>query len=267
MRVDAQETTARPAAAKVTKVTVVIPTYNERENIERLVPQLLELDTGAARLAVCVVDDHSPDGTGEYADTLAAVEPRVGVVHRAGKLGLGTAYVAGMQRALSRGADAVLTMDADFSHHPRYIPAMVAALPSADLVIGSRYVPGGRVLYPLERRLLSRGANGFARLTLGLHANDCTAGFRLYRRAVLESIPLEQIFSNGYSFLIEMLFEVQGRGWRIAEVPIVFEDRRYGQSKISRNEILKAVYTCMRLLARRLAGRTVRTETDIVRSE
>ena len=249
------------------RVTVVVPTYNERENIERLVPQLLELETGSTRLTICVVDDHSPDGTGEYADQIAAANPRVEVVHRPGKLGLGTAYVAGMHHGMSRGADAILTMDADFSHHPRYIPSMVKAISGADLVIGSRYVPGGQVLYPIHRRLLSRGANTFARLTLGLHAGDCTAGFRLYRRSVLKSIPLESIFSNGYSFLIEMLFEVQQRGWKVAEVPIIFEDRRYGQSKISNNEILKAVYTCMRLLARRLTGRTVRAGTEILRSK
>jgi dolichol-phosphate mannosyltransferase len=264
MQPDAHQATARPA---ISRVTVVVPTYNERENIERLVPQLLALDTGTAHLTVCVVDDHSPDGTGEYADQLAAGDPRVEVLHRPGKLGLGTAYVAGMHNAMSHGADAVLTMDADFSHHPRYIPSIVAALPSADLVIGSRYVPGGQVLYPWRRRLLSRVANTFARLTLGLHVNDCTAGFRLYRRRVLESIPLDGIFSNGYSFLIELLFEIEQRDWQVVEVPIVFEDRRYGQSKISRNEILKAVYTCMRLLARRLTGRTLRAKTDFLRSE
>lgn len=264
MHTDAQETTAR---SPVTRVTVVVPTYNERENIERLVPQLLELDTGSAYITVCVVDDHSPDGTGEYADQLAAANPRVKVVHRPGKLGLGTAYVAGMHHALVNGADAVLTMDADFSHHPRYIPSMVKAISGADLVIGSRYVPGGQVLYPFHRRLLSRCANTFARLTLGLHAGDCTAGFRLYRRRVLESIPLDQIFSNGYSFLIEMLFYVQRNEWKVAEVPIIFEDRRYGQSKISRNEIVKAVYTCIRLLAQRLTGRVMRADKDILRSE
>ena len=264
MQSDVQATAVRPPT---TRVTVVVPTYNERENIERLVPQLLALNIGAAHLAVCIVDDHSPDGTGEFADQLASIEPRVEVVHRSGKLGLGTAYIAGMRHALSYGADAVLTMDADFSHHPRYIPAMVTALSSADLVIGSRYVPGGQVLYPIHRQLLSRGANAFARLTLGLRPNDCTAGFRLYRSRVLNSVPLEQIFSNGYSFLIEMLFEVQCRGWQVSEVPIVFEDRRYGESKISKNEITKAIYTCIRLLARRLAGRTLHANTDILRSE
>ena len=258
----------QPPAPAVNAVTVVVPTYNELENIQRLVPQLLELDIGkSTALNVCVVDDNSPDGTGAYADQLATADPRVDVVHRPGKMGLGTAYVAGMRHAMAHGADAVLTMDADFSHHPRYIPSMVARLPGADLVIGSRYVAGGQVLYPLSRRMLSRGANAFARTTLGLRSNDCTAGFRLYRRRVLESIPLDRIFSNGYSFLIEMLFEVQQRGWAVAEVPIIFEDRRYGQSKISRNEILKAVYTCVRLTARRVTGRHMVSKTEFVRSK
>ncbi|MCL5999568.1 MAG: polyprenol monophosphomannose synthase [Chloroflexi bacterium] len=265
MQFDAKDTAVRPP---VVYVMVVVPTYNERENIERLVPQLLDLDLGSqSHLSVCVVDDNSPDGTGAYADQLARASQRVSVVHRVGKLGLGTAYIAGMRHAMAHGADAVLTMDADFSHHPRYIPAMVAALPNAGLVIGSRYVPGGKVLYPLYRRMLSRGANAFARFTLGLRARDCTAGFRLYRRTVLESIDLDGIFSNGYSFLVEMLFAVQQCGWKVAEVPIVFEDRKYGQSKISRNEILKAVYTCMRLLARRLLGSQMRPNTEIVRSK
>jgi dolichol-phosphate mannosyltransferase len=249
-------------------VMVVVPTYNEVENIQRLVPQLLDLDIGAANhLSVCIVDDASPDGTGALADQLTAQDARVHVVHRAGKLGLGTAYIAGMRYALTHGADAVLTMDADFSHHPRYIPAMVQALSDADLVIGSRYVPGGAVLYPLSRRILSRGANAFARLTLGLRAHDCTAGFRLYHRRVLESIELERIFSNGYSFLVEMLFQVQMHGWQVSEVPIIFEDRQFGESKISSNEIYKAVYTCMRLLMRRILGRAMRVNSETARSK
>lgn len=247
---------------------VVVPTYNELENIQRLVPQLLDLDIDAGNsLQVCVVDDASPDGTGALADQLASQNPRAHVVHRSGKLGLGTAYIAGMRYALAHGADAVLTMDADFSHHPRYIPSMIRALPHTDLVIGSRYVPGGAVRYPFARRMLSRGANAFARITLGLKAHDCTAGFRLYHRRVLESIELEHIFSNGYSFLVEMLFAVQRRGWRVAEVPIIFEDRQFGQSKISKDEIYKAVYTCIRLLARRVLRRSVRVNGVAARSK
>jgi glycosyltransferase involved in cell wall biosynthesis len=233
---------------------VILPTYNESENLTRLVPELLSLPCD---LHVLVVDDNSPDGTGAIADRFAAEHPgRVEVVHRAGKLGLGTAYLAGFQRAFELGADFVLTMDADFSHHPRYIPDMLARRDSADLVIGSRYVPGGGAVdSPFMRRLLSHTANLIAHFALNLKARDMTAGFRLYRRAVLDSIPLDQIFSSGYSFLIEMLFLIEQRGWRVAEVPILFRDRTHGQSKISRNEIFKALYTVVRLSYRRFRGR------------
>ncbi len=234
------------------QVTIVLPTYNEAENIQRLLPLLLELPDN---VCVCVVDDRSPDGTGQIADDWAAREPRVTVVHRAGKLGLGTAYIAGFRHALARNADAVLTMDADFSHHPRYIPAMLEKAGQADLVIGSRYTPGGKVNYPFHRRALSRTANLVARTALGLHAHDCTAGFRLYRDYTLKAVPLDRIFSNGYSFLVEMLTLMEARGYRAVEVPIVFDDRRYGQSKISSREIVKAMYTVLRLAARRATGR------------
>ena len=247
---------------------VVVPTYNELENIQKLIPELLALDLGrATRLTVCVVDDNSPDGTGVFVEQIAKTNDRVEVIRRPGKLGLGTAHIAGMRYAISRGVDGVLTMDADFSHHPRYIPAMMAAFPGTDLVVGSRYVPGGAVLYPLWRRLLSRGANTFARITLGLGIHDCTGAFRLYRPRVLQSIDLDHLFSNGYSFLIEMIFMVQQQGWKMREVPIVFEDRIYGSSKISRNEIIKAIYTCSRLLARRLMGSQKRSDTAIARSK
>jgi glycosyltransferase involved in cell wall biosynthesis len=236
---------------------VVLPTYNEAENIERLVPELIALGPG---LRVVVVDDHSPDGTGDLAEALAARHPgRVRVLHRPGKLGLGSAYVAGFRHALGEGAGWVLTMDADFSHEPRYIPSMLARAAEADLVIGSRYVPGGGAVdSPFSRRLLSRGANLVAHLALGLRARDVTAGFRLYRRAVLESIPLELIFSSGYSFLIEMLYLVERKGWRVAEVPIHFYDRVLGQSKISRAEVGRALYTVARLAYRRARRRARR---------
>lgn len=233
---------------------IVLPTYNESENIVQLVPQLLALP--AEGLNVLIVDDNSPDGTGPIADRLSAeYSGRVAVIHRAGKLGLGTAYLAGFQRAFELGASHILTMDADFSHHPRYIPIMLARSASADLVIGSRYVAGGGMDAPFIRRLLSRVANTVAHMFLGLKARDMTAGFRLYRREVLESIPLDRIFSSGYSFLIEMLFLVEQRGWRVAEVPIRYADRTLGKSKISRNEIYKAWYTVARLTYRRLRGR------------
>lgn len=233
---------------------VVLPTYNEAENLARLIPQLLDLPCS---LNILVVDDDSPDGTGELADRFAAQYPsRVEVIHRAGKLGLGTAYLAGFRRALERGADNVLTMDADFSHDPRYIPELLTHQADADLVIGSRYVAGGGAVdSPLTRRLISRVANFAAHFMLGLKARDVTAGFRLYRRAVLESIPLDRIFSSGYSFLTEMLFLVEQRGWRVTEAPILFRDRTHGQSKISQDEIFKALYTVARLTFRRIRGR------------
>ncbi len=230
------------------RVIVVLPTYNEADNISLLIPELLKLPA----LSVCVVDDNSPDGTGRIADEWAAREPRVQVVHRAGKLGLGTAYVAGFHFALDHGFDAALTMDADFSHHPKYIPAMLEKIRQYDLVIGSRYVPGGDVLYPMYRRLMSKTANAAARIALGLKPRDCTAGFRLYRAQVLRTVPIDAIFSNGYSFLTEMLNHVQGYGFSIAEVPIIFEDRVRGKSKISSREIFKAGYTVVRLTYRRV---------------
>jgi glycosyltransferase involved in cell wall biosynthesis len=231
------------------KTAVIIPTYNERDNIDTLIGELLALPV---RLGVIVVDDHSPDGTGAAADAWAARDHRVQVVHRPGKLGLGTAYLAGFVRALSMDYDRVMTMDADFSHHPRYIPAIIEQSREFDLVIGSRYVKGGGTLKcAWKRRALSRGANAFAKMMLGLKARDCTAGFRCYRREVLVGINLDTLFSNGYSFLIEMLYRVERRHCRVGEVPILFEDRRLGASKISKQEIFRAMYTVVRLSATR----------------
>ena len=239
------------------QVAVVVPTYNERENIETLVAQLLALPTD---VRVFVVDDNSPDGTGALAGRLAADnDGRVVVVHRAGKLGLGTAYIAGFQEATAAGADLICTMDADFSHNPRYIPAMVGRIGQGyDLVIGSRYVRGGGTSScSIDRKLLSWGANAFARVMLGLHAHDATAGFRCYRRDVLGSMDLDEIKASGYSFLIEMLYRVQRRGWQVGEVPIVFENRRLGTSKVSKGEIAKALGTVLRLATARLTGKPV----------
>ena len=225
--------------------TVIIPTYNERENIGLLVDSIAGLQLG---LRIIIVDDNSPDGTGELADELAQAVDGVRVIHRSGKLGLGTAHIAGMKAALADGAACILTMDADFSHHPRYLPDLMAALERHDVAIGSRYVAGGGAVYcTLPRRTLSRGANLFARTVLGLSAGDATAGFRGYRRAVLESIALDEIVSEGYSFLIEMLYRCQQHGWSMGEVPIVFENRQRGASKISKVEILKAMQTVLRL--------------------
>lgn len=228
------------------KVVVVLPTYNEAENISLLIPELLALG-----LDVCVVDDNSPDGTGKLADEIASREPQVHVVHRAGKLGLGTAYYAGFQWAMQHGFEGVLTMDADFSHHPRYLPAMLAAFDKADVVIGSRYVPGGELHYGFVRRAFSKSANAAARFLLGLKPRDCTAGFRLYHTYVLKGIPLDTVFSNGYSYLLETLTLITKAGFSVAEVPIIFEDRVRGESKISSKEVQKAMYTLVRLSARR----------------
>lgn len=233
---------------------VIVPTYNEADNLDELLEQLLALPV---EIGAIVVDDNSPDGTGELADRWVAAHPgRVYAVHRPAKLGLGTAYIAGFKTAIHEiGAERILTMDADFSHNPRYIPDMIALSRSKHVVIGSRYAPGGGARNCSRKRiLLSRGANLIARALLGLKARDATAGFRLYRREVLLSIPLDEIFSSGYSFLVEMLFLCQRRGWQIGEVPIIFEDRRKGKTKISRQEIFKAQYTVFRLFLRRLRG-------------
>ncbi len=236
------------------QVAVIVPTYNEQENIESLVTQLLALPTS---VRVIVVDDNSPDGTGEIAERLAAEnDGRVGVVHRAGKLGLGTAYIAGFKRALTDGADLICTMDADFSHNPRYIPDMVDKIDQGyDLVIGSRYVRGGGVSNcTFDRKFLSWGSNTFTRIVLSLRAHDTTAGFRCYRREVLERMDLDEIKVSAYSFLVVMLYRVQRRGWRVGEVPIIFENRRLGASKISKDEIAKSIGTVLRLAWTRLTG-------------
>jgi dolichol-phosphate mannosyltransferase len=232
------------------KAMTIVPTYNEKENIELLIGEIFDLPVP---MDVIVVDDNSPDGTGKIADRLAARHPmRVHVVHRPGKLGLGTAYIAGFKKALAMGASRIVTMDADFSHHPRYIPAMLHKCEEVGLVIGSRYVDGGGATQcSFHRKVLSRGANNFAHLMLGLHAHDATAGFRCYRREVLESIDLDSIRADGYSFLIEMLFRCQQAGWQVGEVPIIFLNRVRGASKISREEIVKALWTVLRLIPRR----------------
>ena len=232
---------------------IIIPTYNERENIVLLVETIVDLGLNSQ---VIIVDDNSPDGTGQLADQLASQHAGVSVIHRSGKLGLGTAHIAGMKAALDGGVAKILTMDADFSHHPRFIPDLLAALERFDLVIGSRYVPGGGTRYcTVPRKGLSRGANLFARSVLSLGAGDATAGFRGYRREVLESIALDEIVSNGYSFLIEMLYRCQRQGWSVGEVPIIFENRQRGASKISKTEILRAMQTVVRLGGERIKQR------------
>lgn len=234
---------------------VIVPTYNEADNIDELISRLLALPVD---LGVLVVDDNSPDGTGILVEVWKESDPdRVFAVHRSGKLGLGTAYIAGFNLAMEElQAERIMTMDADFSHNPRYIPSMIALSNEKDIVIGSRYVAGGGSRNCTWKRIwLSRIANFVARSLLGLQARDTTSGFRLYHRHALQSIPLEHIFSSGYSFLVEMLFMCQRRGWDIGEVPIIFEDRRKGTTKISRQEVFKAQYTVLRLFLRRVFRR------------
>jgi dolichol-phosphate mannosyltransferase len=214
------------------QVTIITPTYNEAENLPKMVSALFSLPIDVRLL---VVDDNSPDGTGRIADGLASRDTRVGVIHRAGKLGLRSAYITGMQRALNDGAEAVGQMDADFSHDPARIPDMLQLLESCDLVLGSRYVPGGSVdvKWPAWRRGLSAFANFYARTILGMPQRDVTTGFRLWRRETLQGMPLEAIRSNGYVFLVEMAYLAYCLEYRIGEAPIYFADRQLGESKMS----------------------------------
>jgi dolichol-phosphate mannosyltransferase len=229
---------------------VITPTYNERDNLERLVPLVLAQDD---RLDILIIDDASPDGTGAIADAIAASEPRVHVLHRAGKLGLGTAYIEGFHWGLERGYAWLFEMDADFSHDPVYLPQFINALEEYDVVLGSRYV-GGRVNvvnWPVTRLLLSYFANMYARIITGVPIADLTAGYRGFRRAVLETIRLERVESEGYAFQIEMTMRAMKQGFRIGEIPIVFVDRISGHSKMSNRIIREAVWKVwkFRLLA------------------
>jgi dolichol-phosphate mannosyltransferase len=228
-----------------TPALVIIPTYNERENIPALLPRVLEYP----ELSVLVVDDGSPDGTGDLVAAEVERNPRVHLIRRAGKQGLGTAYVAGFRYALARGADFVFEMDADFSHDPRYLPDLLHAAETAyDLVIGSRYVAGGGTTdWGLGRQLISRGGNLYARLILGLPLSDMTGGYRCYRRQALEAINLDGIQSNGYSFQIEMAYRVHQAGLRVGEVPIIFPDRRVGASKMSKHIVFEALLNVVKL--------------------
>ncbi len=216
------------------QLTVIVPTYNEAENLPKLVSALFALPL--MDLKILVVDDNSPDGTGALADELAGRHPgRVSVIHRAGKLGLRTAYLEGFEKALAAGAEAVGQMDADFSHDPGRLPAMLAALENADFVLGSRYVPGGSVdeHWPIWRKGLSRFANFYARTILEFPLSEPTAGYRLWRRDALLGMPLERIQANGYVFLVEMAYMAFCLGYRFAQVPIYFADRKWGKSKMS----------------------------------
>ncbi|MBK9384509.1 MAG: polyprenol monophosphomannose synthase [Planctomycetes bacterium] len=224
---------------------IVVPTYDEAQNVEPLARAIVQAVPDAD---ILFVDDNSPDGTGGIVRELGAADARIRLLARPGKLGLGTAYLAGFRHGLEGGYDQIVTMDADFSHDPRYLPDLLAGLEERDLMIGSRYVRGGGVRnWGLHRRVLSRFANFYARALLGLRVHDCTAGFRAYRIEVLRKLPLDRIRSSGYSFLEELLYLAHLAGFEIGETPIVFEDRRAGSSKISRKEILRAALTVLRL--------------------
>ena len=227
---------------------VVVPTFNERANLPALIAGLMQ----HPNVKVMVVDDQSPDGTGEVADVLAREHAgRIEVMHRTERRGLGRSYIDGIRKAIREPVDVVCQMDADLSHDPASLPDLVAATDRADVVIGSRYVPGGRILnWPLRRRVLSRFANAYIRIVTRLSARDCTCGYRCWRREALAGLPLDRFISDGYSFLVEMLYVASRRGCRIGEVPITFVERRQGESKLSRAVLLESALTPWRLIAR-----------------
>jgi dolichol-phosphate mannosyltransferase len=234
------------------RALVVVPTYNEAVNLPVIVPQILEQDP---RLEVLVVDDNSPDGTGQLADQMAAADPRVHVLHRPGKGGLGKAYLAGFSWALERDYELIFEMDADFSHDPKFLKDFLRAAEDADLVIGSRYKTGVNVInWPISRLLLSLGANQYARWITGLPIVDCTGGFKCFRRRVLQAIDFERVRSNGYSFQIEMSFRAWKKGFRLVEIPIVFTDRVEGQSKMNKRIVREAIWMVWWLRLKALVG-------------
>jgi len=235
-------------------ICICLPTYNERENLEAMVSALGEVLPEDSR--ILVIDDNSPDGTGEIADRLAAERGNVEVLHRPRKEGLGPAYLAGFRRALGLGADLVLEMDCDFSHDPAGVARLVAAADGADVVLGSRYVPGGGTKnWGALRRVVSRGGSLYAQVLLGLRVRDLTGGFKCYRRAVLETIDLDAIKSKGYAFQIETTYRAIRAGFRVAEVPIVFVDRQVGGSKMSNSIVLEAIWKVPALRLSRLRVR------------
>ncbi len=218
---------------------VIIPTYNEADNIEPIVSRLRR---AVPEAHVLIADDASPDGTGRLADGLAAHDPNVHVLHRAGKQGLGAAYVAGFRWGIERGYDVLVEMDADGSHQPEQLPAVLGALRDADLALGSRWVPGGQVKnWPLSRRLLSQGGNTYTRLVLGIPLRDATGGFRAFRRRTLESIELDSVASQGYCFQVDLAWRAVRKGFRVVEVPITFIEREHGESKMSKDIVREAL--------------------------
>jgi len=234
------------------KALVVIPTYNEKENLD---PLLRQVFAQKLPIEVLIIDDNSPDGTGAMADELAAADPRVHVMHRAGKMGLGSAYVAGFRYALERDYDAVFEMDADFSHNPDSLPEFLRELETADLVVGSRYLHGVTVVnWPLKRLILSYGANVYSRVITGIPIKDLTGGYKCFRRRVLESLDLSRVKSDGYGFQIEINYKAWRKGFRIKEIPILFVDRRAGESKMNRRIVWEAAFMVWRLRILDLIG-------------
>jgi dolichol-phosphate mannosyltransferase len=236
------------------RALVIVPTYNERFNIARLIPAILAQDPS---LEILIVDDGSPDGTGAIVDGIATNNPRVHVIHREGKLGLGTAYIAGFRWALERKYDLVFEMDADFSHNPERLPEFLEAIRDTDVVLGSRYQDGhvNVVNWPMSRLFLSYAANIYARFVTGLPIFDATGGFKCFRRNVLESIDLNSVKSNGYAFQIEMSYRAWKRGFRLLEIPIIFVDRTEGVSKMSKKIVREAIWMVWRLRWWSLTGR------------
>jgi dolichol-phosphate mannosyltransferase len=237
------------------RAVLCLPTYNERENLAAMIDALDDvLDTDRDR--VLVIDDGSPDGTGEIADRLAAERPWVSVLHRESKEGIGPAYIAGFRRALSDGAELVLEMDCDFSHNPADVPRLIAASDNADLVLGSRYAPGGGTAnWGLVRRIVSRGGCVYAQVLLGMRVRDLTGGFKCFRRATLEAIDLDALSAHGYAFQIETTYRVRKAGLRIAEVPITFVERRAGASKMTGSIVAEAMWKVPLLRLRALTGK------------
>jgi dolichol-phosphate mannosyltransferase len=224
---------------------VILPTYNERENLPRLVPAVLGIDRD---IDILIVDDGSPDGTGEMADEMASAEPRISVLHRPGKQGLGRAYVTGFAHALKSGYERVVEMDADFSHRPEDLGQLLAAAETADVVVGSRNVPGGTTIgWSRTRTFVSRGGSAYARFLLGLPIKDCTSGFKCFRRKALLSLDLDQLLSNGYAFQVEVNHACHKAGLTFAEVPITFPDRERGRSKMTPNIAVEAALLVLRL--------------------
>jgi dolichol-phosphate mannosyltransferase len=240
---------AEPTAGRI---VIVMPTYNERQNLESIATRVR---TALPAADLLVVDDNSPDGTGDIADKLAEADPHVQVLHRTGKAGLGKAYIAGFGWALERGYDVIVEMDADGSHQPEHLPSLVSALDRADLSIGSRWVRGGKVVnWPKSREALSRGANIYARIMLGIGVRDATAGYRAYRAGTLRTISLERVESTGYCFQIDLTVRVARAGLRIVEVPITFVEREHGASKMTNRIILEAFWRVAQWgVARRLS--------------